>query len=152
MHFHCNTTKSQSQSRIFQMDQSERRNWYDAVTVVQNATWLIQTDQSETWMETRLTHSNGPIKNLDGNEADPFKRTNQKPGWKRGWPIQTDQSKTWMETRLTWRLDSTSRHASVTQGDNFLSTFQELTNHSLSGGNWPITVCHVEGAEHSFCY
>ena len=51
------------------MDQSERRDWYDAITVVQNATWLIQTDQSETWMETRLTHSNGPIKNLDGNEA-----------------------------------------------------------------------------------
>ena len=31
--------------------------------------WPIQTDQSKTWMETRLTHSNGPIKNLDGNEA-----------------------------------------------------------------------------------
>ena len=66
------------------MDQSERRDWYDAITVVQNATWLIQTDQSETWMETRLTHSNGPIKNLDGNEAALFKKTNQKPGWKRG--------------------------------------------------------------------
>ena len=35
-----------------------------------------------------MTHSNGPITNLDLNQAEPFKRTNQKPAWKRGWPIQ----------------------------------------------------------------
>ena len=35
-------------------------------------------EQSETWMETRLIYSNGPVRNLDLSEADPFKRTNQK--------------------------------------------------------------------------
>ena len=63
-----------------------------------------------------------PIRNLDGNEANPFKGTNQKPGWKRGWrggwtwrhvmqvslkeTISGQPLKSWAVTMFWWKLTS----------------------------------------------
>ena len=87
-----------------------------------------------------LIHSNGAIRNLDGNEADLFKRTSQKPGFKRGWPFKRTNQKA--EADGTLELDVTScKCHSRRQFPLKLSRFDQsqpfwwnLTNNCLSRG------------------